>query len=99
MNRRMRRIRTVLLLSAAVAIALLMVGVQAADLLQRADLVERRLALLGARHADAAAVVIVSIEDRTHDRSDEDGNLRSWPFDRRRHADVIEQLHARPARR
>ena len=94
MNRRMRRIRTILLLSAAASIALVMVGAQAADLLHRADLSSVNTALLGPRdRRTPPPVVIVSIEDRTLTGTDADGNPRSWPMDRRRHAKVIDELH------
>ena len=61
MNRRMRRIRTVLLLSAAASIALLMVGAQAADVLRSADLssVDMRFSVRG---PESRPVVVVSVE-------------------------------------
>ena len=93
MNRRMRRIRTVLLLSAAASIALVMVGAQAAELLHRADLssVNLRFSVRGTQ--PAPPVVVVSIEDRTLTGRDAEGNLRSWPMDRRRHAKVVDALY------
>jgi adenylate cyclase len=93
MNRRMRRIRTILLLTAAVVIALVMVGAQAADMLHRADLssVNWRFSVRGTQ--PAPPIVIVSIEDKTLTGRDAEGNLRSWPMDRARHAKVIDALH------
>jgi adenylate cyclase len=98
MNRRMRRIRTVLLLSAAVVIALLCVGAQAADILQRADLssVNWRFSVRGTQ--PSPPVVVVSIEDQTLTGTDENGEPRSWPMDRRRHAKVVDELHAAGAK-
>ena len=97
MNRRMRRIRTVLLLSAAVVIALLMVAAQAADVLQRADLssVNWRFSVRGTQ--PAPPTVVVSIEDQTITGTDA-GQPRSWPMDRRRHAKVVDALHTAGAK-
>ncbi len=93
MNRRMRRIRTVLLLSAAVTIALVMVGAQAAEMLNRADLssVNWRFSVRGTE--TPPPIVVVSIEDRTITGTDAEGNLRTWPMNRRRHAKVVDELH------
>jgi adenylate cyclase len=88
MNRRTRRIRRVLLLAAAAVIALLCVGLQAADLLHRADLstVNMRFSVRGP--VEPPPIVIVSIEDRTIT-----GEGRTWPMDRRRHAKVLTALN------
>ena len=98
MNRRMRRIRTILLLSAALVIALLMVGAQAGELLHRADLssVNWRFSVRGTQ--PAPPIVIISIEDKTLTGLDARGNLRSWPMNRKRHAKVIDELHGAGAK-
>src|SRR4051812_17579010 len=87
MNRRTRRIRTLLLLVAAATIALVCLGAQAADLLLRADLstVNMRFSVRGP--VDSPGIAIVSIEDRTIT-----GAGRTWPMNRKRHAKVVEAL-------
>src|SRR4051812_3056442 len=87
MNKRTRRIRTLLLLGAAATIALVCLGAQAADLLHRADLstVNMRFSVRGQTRVPDLA--IVSIEDRTIT-----GQGRTWPMNRKRHAKVVEAL-------
>jgi adenylate cyclase len=93
MNKRSRRIRTILLLVAAVTISAIGLGAQAADLLHRADLstVNMRFSVRGAE--PAPPIVVVSIEDRTVT-----GEGRTWPINRKRYAKVIDELHAAGAK-
>ena len=84
MNQRTRRIRTLLLLGAAAAIAVVCLGAQAADLLHRADLstVNMRFSVRGP--VKPPPIAIVSVEDRTLT-----GPGRTYPINRKRHAKVV----------
>src|SRR3954451_1557568 len=87
MNKRTRRIRTLLLLGAAATIALVCLGAQAANLLHRPDLstVNMRFSVRG--QTTVPDIAIVSIEDRTVT-----GPGRTWPMNRKRHAKVVKAL-------
>jgi adenylate cyclase len=86
-NRRTRRLRTLLLLLAALVIIATALGADAANVLRRADLstVNMRFDVRGER--PAPELVVVAIEDRTLTAADS-----IWPLDRRWHARVIRQL-------
>jgi adenylate cyclase len=88
MNRRTRRLRTSLLLGAAVLCAGGSLGLMALHALQRLDLttVDMRFDVRGAREP-ADSVVVVAIDDPTVNTAD-----HVFPFDRRYHAKVIRNL-------
>ena len=88
MNRRTRRLRTLLLLGAAVFCAAGGLGLMALHALQRLDLttVDMRFDVRGAREAPDS-VVVVAIDDPTVNTAD-----HTFPFDRRLHAKVIRNL-------
>jgi adenylate cyclase len=85
-NRRARRVRTTLLLVAALVIVATALTAQATDLLRRPDLstVNMRFDVRGSE--SAPEVVVVAIEDKTLE-----GDV-TWPLDRRWHAQVIREL-------
>ena len=93
MNRRTRRLRTMLLLLAALFIVATALAADAANLLRRADLstVNMRFDVRGARPAPEA--VIVAMDDKTLTAADAENVL-----DRRWHAQVIRQLTRAGAR-
>jgi adenylate cyclase len=87
MNRRTRRLRSVLLLIAAALVVACGLAAQAADVLRRLDLtsVNTRFEVRGER--SAPDVVVVAIEDKTLNEKN-----ANWPLNRRWHAQVIRQL-------
>jgi len=88
MSGRLRRLRNLLLLGvAALAIAIRLVG-KAAHVMRQVDLasVDWRFDIRGAQPAPAD-VVVVAIEDKTLNGIDE-----RWPFSRKYHAKVVQQL-------
>ena len=92
-NRRTRRIRTLMLLSAAAVIVVLGVTAQATNVLRRIDLgtVNTRFAVRGKQKPPP--VVVVTIEDKTITKKG-----GTWPMNRHRHAAVIRNLHAAGAK-
>jgi adenylate cyclase len=87
-NRRSRRIRTFLLLAAAVVIAAIGVVTQQTNAIRRLDYtsVNKRFDIRGSQGAPKD-VVVVAVDDKSFS----DMNVR-WPFDRKYHARVVEQL-------
>jgi adenylate cyclase len=87
-NRRNRRLRTLLLLAAAVIVVGSTLALDLADALQRLEssTVNERFAIRGKQKA-ADDVVVVGIDDKTLD----DINQR-WPYRRKYHAKVIRNL-------
>ena len=88
MNRRNRRLRTLLLLAAAVIVVGSALALDLTDALQRLEssTVNERFAIRGKQKA-ADDVVVVGIDDKTLD----DINQR-WPYRRKYHAKVIRNL-------
>jgi adenylate cyclase len=88
MNRRSRRLRSLLLLAAAVLCAAAALGLMATDALRRLDLasVDMRFDVRGARETPDQ-VVVVAIDDATLNTPGID-----FPFSRRLHARAIRQL-------
>jgi adenylate cyclase len=87
MNSRTRRLRSILLVLAAVIVVGLALAADAANVLRRADLstVNIRFDVRGER--PAPELVVVAIEDRTLTAAD-----GRYPLDRRWHAQVIRRL-------
>ena len=99
MNRRMRRIRTVLLLAAAVSIALVMVRRAGRGDAPPRRPVERQLALLGARdRRRRRRSSIVSIEDKTITGTTPTATCARGRWTGKRHAKVVDELHAAGAK-
>ena len=89
MNRRTRRLRSTLLLAAAVLVVAAGLAAEAGDVLRRPDLttVNMRFDVRGER--PAPDVVVVAIEDKTLNAPGV-----NWPLNRRWHAQVIRRLEA-----
>jgi adenylate cyclase len=87
MNKRMRRLRTIMLLSAAASVALLALAAQAADVLRRADLSTVNMRFDVRRREAPPPVVVVSIDDKTLT-----AHGGTYPLKRTRHAKVIDAL-------
>jgi adenylate cyclase len=88
MNQRTRRLRAVMLLGTAAGVALLGLGFQALNILERAELstVDQRFEIRGQR--PPGPVVVVAIDDKTFDEV----RNPQWPFRRTLHARVVDQL-------
>ena len=93
LNQRTRRLRAVMLLGTALAVAVLGLGFEAVDVLRKAEYttVDRRFEIRGERQP--GPVVMVAIEDKTFDEL----NMQ-WPFNRNLHARVIRRLARAGAR-
>ena len=89
MNRRNRRLRTTLLLAAAVIVVGATLALDLTDALQRLEstTVNERFAIRG-KQKPPTDVVVVGVDDKTFDDLEQ-----QWPFRRKYHAKVIRQPH------
>lgn len=89
MNRRTRRLRTGLLLAAALVAVAAGLALQATDALRRLEYasIDQRFDIRG-RQAPPADVVVVAVDDKTFSTPPRP----QWPFRRRLHAQVVREL-------
>ena len=88
-----RRRRSILLLTATVAAILGALGLNGAGAVERLDnqAIDTRFSIRGSQGAPKD-VVVVGVDAKTFGAAEDGGIGEQWPFARRRHAEVIDQL-------